>query len=278
MSGLRPPRPPELKRVWRMVGDTGLFHDGDELREELSEWPFRVLVAGGRYDLRVVVSRPWREGRPVLGVQFMACSASQRAATVAAIAPAARDHGFETVLSPMLSDADAAPFVANGYAPSRSVVVMDGPIAGDGVGLVGGALPRGVTVGPALPKHLDGVLAVDAVSFDDFWRYGKADLCELAPRHVTLVALDENEQVVGYTMGSVAGRQGNLVRLAVSPPWRRHAVASGLVAAMASQMRGLRAVRMMLCTQVENTAAQHLYGRLGFRQMGAPLSIYARDS
>lgn len=281
MTPLRPARADELRRIWRAVSSTGLFTGSSDLVHAAESHPYRIMVAGHGRDIAVVVSRAWRLGYPILGVQYIACVPAARRALVAGLGQAALQHGFTRVLSPMLAAEDAAPFVYNGYARCESVYLLAASVGrrfGASGRFRGSGVPRGIALRPAERADAQEVLDVDRLSFDRFWRFGADDLDEFMSRHLTLVATAENGQVVGYTMGSVTGGAGNVIRLAVAPGWRQQGVASGLVTELVSGMRRHRVKRVMLCTQADNVASQRLYEKLGFTKIGPELSIYARDS
>jgi ribosomal-protein-alanine N-acetyltransferase len=279
MSPLRLIREDQVRTVWRTLKITGLFADQDALRSALALRPYRVLVSGPAAPQEIVVTRPWRVGGPVLSVQFVAADPAHRAHTVALIPPAALAAGFEQVMSPMVTDRDAAAYVSSGFALEERVLVFARDVARWGAAT--GArrdTPEGVTFRPAVADDADQILPVDHACFDAFWRYGPADLAELVPTHATHVAVAEDGLVVGYTMAGVQGRQGNLVRLAVAPGWRRKGVASALVETSARAMREEGARRIVLCTQADNATSQQLYARLGFAKVGPALGIYSRAS
>lgn len=265
--------------MWRALKSTGLFADQEALARALAARPYRVLVSGPAARLRIVVARPWRVGRSVLAVQFVAADPAERAHTVALIPRAALAAGFDEVLSPMVTDRDAAAYVTSGFALAQRVLVYARDVGrwGPSTGMRRDA-PQDVGLRRALAQDLEGILEADRASFDHFWRYGPEDLAELVPTHLTHAAVAGEDQVIGYTMAGVQGRQGNLVRLAVAPGWRRKGVASALVETSARAMREEGARRIVLCTQADNATSQQLYARLGFAKVGPALGIYSRAS
>lgn len=279
MSPLRPIREDEVRTVWRTLKTTGLFADQDALKAALVLRPYRVLVSGPAPPQKVVVTRPWRVGGSTLAVQFVAAEPADRARTVALIPPAALAAGFGQVLSPMVTDRDAVAYVTSAFTLTERVLVYARDVGRWGAAT--GArrdVPDGVIVRRAVADDAARILVADHDSFGTFWRYGPADLAELVPTHITHVAAAEDGLVVGYTMAGVQGRQGNLVRLAVAPGWRRKGVASALVETSARAMREEGARRIVLCTQADNATSQQLYARLGFAKVGPALGIYSRAS
>lgn len=275
--GLVPATGLALSRAWRQVRDTGLFASASAFKRAAARAPYRVMVGGGPLGPRLVVARPWRVGRDVLAIQFLASVPADRSALAEAVAGVAHDAGFAWVMSPMVSEDDARPFVSSGFALAEKVHVYAlGDLGRVTAGRPGAPAPAGVTIRPARPGDTEGVLAVDAECFDDFWGYGPGDIAELLTDHTLTVAVGEDGQVVGYTIGGSAGRQGNLIRLAVAGSARRQGVASALVADAARRMRRGGARTLRLCTQATNQASQGLYGALGFVKVGPALGLYRR--
>jgi len=73
------------------------------------------------------------------------------------------------------------------------------------------------------------------------------------------------ERIAGQVLCAITGRRAEIVEVGVSDAWRRRGVASALLthALQVLQTRGVGTVR--LHTLNENTSAQALYTRLGFR-------------
>lgn len=130
-------------------------------------------------------------------------------------------------------------------------------------------------VRPVRPADLDAVVEIDAASFPQLWRYPRAMLEALQPAaHFTVAELDR--RLVGYQVSTQEGSEGQIVRLAVLPEYRRQGVASRLVADALATFRRGRVRRLSLNTQADNLAAQSLYERFGFRRTGEELPVLER--
>jgi ribosomal-protein-alanine N-acetyltransferase len=132
--------------------------------------------------------------------------------------------------------------------------------------------PQGFGIRAASPEDLAGVFAVDADSFDDFWRYDEPQVDRYMRTERAAVATVEG-RTVGYTLANVRGGEGSLGRLAVSPTARRRGVGRGLACdALGWLVRnGARAVT--LSRQEHNAGAAGLYHAIGFRDLRGALVI-----
>ena len=128
-----------------------------------------------------------------------------------------------------------------------------------------------------------GVLGVDQVAFDAFWRLDESGLDEAvaATPHtrfrVAPGTATDGPPIVGYAITGRAGRRGYLQRLAVHPDVQRQGVGTLLVADALRWLRRWRVERAMVNTQLANERALALYERVGFRREPSGLSVLARD-
>jgi ribosomal protein S18 acetylase RimI-like enzyme len=87
----------------------------------------------------------------------------------------------------------------------------------------------------------------------------------IAPGHVFLLAESERA-LVGTGALIIAGDSGQIVRVSVSPRWRRHGIGRALVIALldAARVRGL--IRVWMETNNDWHDAIGLYRRCGFQE------------
>lgn len=102
------------------------------------------------------------------------------------------------------------------------------------------------------------------------WWFGK----EIEREEVALLAALRGDAVVGYAYGRMEERDWNqlldacgaLHDIWVEESERRHGVATQLVEAMVAALTAKGAPRVVLHAAAQNTAAQALFTRLGFRK------------
>lgn len=162
-------------------------------------------------------------------------------------------------------------------------------------------------------RDWDEILAVDQLSFDEFWRFdreGLEDSIEATPAsrlrvvrgteaagqtghasagpaigaekvgqaggHLKERTGARGTELLGYALSGQAGQAGYLQRLAVHPAWRQQGVGKLLVEDALAWLRRRGAVTGWVNTQTQNEAALRLYQRLGFVLQEHPLTVMHR--
>lgn len=130
----------------------------------------------------------------------------------------------------------------------------------------------GATLRPATEKDIPALVALDEAAFDPIWRNNSTVFVAALGEYQTLVAL-VSEEIVGYEMVTLQGRQGYLARLAVHPRWQGKGIGTQLLAEAIVRLRRQGAQDISLNTQEDNQRAQKLYRRFGFRPSGLRLTV-----
>lgn len=134
------------------------------------------------------------------------------------------------------------------------------------------APPRELSFTPLSPTQLDELAILDAATFDPLWHFGRRDLFELLMRGRMQVAWWEG-QMVGYSaICANSAMEGQLARLAVHPNFQGRGIGRALLAEAIRYAAGEFSV-LVLNTQTNNSRSQSLYRGLGFRPIGAALSV-----
>ena len=135
-------------------------------------------------------------------------------------------------------------------------------------------LPPGVEVGPVRWWELPAVARVQRRAFRPALAYGLTTLLalRLLPRVRFLVAR-RDELVVGCAIGDRHDGNARVINLAVDPEARRQGIGVALLRALEEALPG---GDVLLMVEAENAAAQALYRREGYVQVGRSGDYYGR--
>jgi len=182
-----------------------------------------------------------------------------------------RERGYRQAVTAALAASEANAFLAAGFTVRERLHLL----AHDLVSLDDPHDAAPSTVRRARRSDRSAALAVDARSFDPFWRLDPAGLDEAvdATPSSRFRVVDGPNDVVGYAVSGRAGARGFLQRLAVDPAVRRQGYGSALVLDGLRWMKRRGAVRAMVNTQERNADALRLYERLGFHLQPGGLAV-----
>ena len=125
-------------------------------------------------------------------------------------------------------------------------------------------LPASLWLRPAHAGDFDVVCGLDAVAFDEPWRYPPALMRLAFERAFAVTVAACADGIVGYACSLLHQANGHIVRLAVRPSLRLQGIGAGLLMDSVARLRQAGAQAVSLNTQSDNRAAQRLYRRLGF--------------
>ena len=127
-----------------------------------------------------------------------------------------------------------------------------------------------VRIVPMKTEHLDAVAELERSCFTVPWsRNALAEELDNA-LSAFLVALDENDRVVGYAGLQVVLDEGYITNVAVRPDCRRRGVAGKLLDVFERFAEGNHLAFLSLEVRASNYAAIALYGQHGYRGVGRP--------
>lgn len=114
------------------------------------------------------------------------------------------------------------------------------------------------------PSDLDGVMAIEEVSFPTPW--SREMFLEDFPREFsdTLVAAGEEDEVLGYAVFWTIAGESHLLNIAVHPARRGQGIGRALLSGCLRRAARAGATRIFLEVRAGNEAAQRLYGSMGF--------------
>ncbi len=238
----------------------------------LAENPYRVTLRGswpGRISLRRGWSRadarPWNEGAVEAslrllrgGSPFLAGCAQQLLAL-----------GAESVISPPLPASGQSAWEDAGFRPFIDLALMR----------------KSLDEQPSAPDHLvveandtpiEELLRIDALAFDEFWRFdthGLSEALEATGRSSTLIIRDGDGRPTGFAIVGYGNAISYLQRVAVDPAWQGRGMGRSLVRVAARKARAAGAQIMLLNTQFDNRGAISLYESEGFVLLPEPLAL-----
>ena len=259
--------------VWIAPAATASHVVGDEaeLRSMLREAPWRVrATASGE---AAVLGR-WREHLDDCAILGLWCAPRRVPELVADLARVAADRGFARLVGPLVPEDSVRPYLAGGLHVVERVVLMrlERPQRACGCD----DMPDGIEIRPAAPEEASALTALDAASFDEFWRYDEPSLSRYLRAERCAVATRDGT-VVGYTLATLRGSEGSLGRLAVAPAERRGGVGRALACETVRWLARNGAWAVTLSRQENSSAALELYRAIGFRDLRGALVVTASE-
>ena len=127
-------------------------------------------------------------------------------------------------------------------------------------------------------EDLPEVLAIESLSFSEPWTE-EMFLHELSAQgvaHVLVARADERsgKRIVGFLCAWIVAGELHINNIAVHPGYRRRGVASQLLEEMLRRAKVMGAKAGYLEVRASNEAANALYQRYGFRQIGRRRNYY----
>ncbi|MDH4139478.1 MAG: GNAT family N-acetyltransferase [Coriobacteriia bacterium] len=250
----------DLDRLWPTLRSTHLFPSREDLVRFHASGPWRVLIGSTG---RAALLARWRDHLGILAVRGLWCSEHEVGDAMRQLRDTAARQGFDTLLSPLLVEAAAAPYLSAGLSVRERIVAFRANARGiEGLESIA---PRGITLRKGVPADIANILRLDARCFDDFWRYGPKELSEYMSVQRVVVA-ECSADLVGYTLCTVEEGCGTLGRLAVDSVHRRRGVGFALLVEALGWMVRIGAGAVSLCTQEANEASRALYASAGLKE------------
>lgn len=111
---------------------------------------------------------------------------------------------------------------------------------------------------------------------EDPWDEASVATLTAPPAGFAVIALDVQDQPVGFVMARVAAEDAEILAIGVLPPARRGGVGRLLVEAAVAKSRDLGATALFLEVAEDNQAAWTLYKACGFFSVGRRPGYYKR--
>jgi len=222
--------------------------------------PWRVRVSGRG---EAALLDRWREHTNECAILGLWSAPRRVPPLVADIEALAAEMGFDRLIAPLVPEEAARPYLNAGLHVVERVAIMRRELRGWRPPPERDRSLSGVAVRLASEADIERLVALDAICFDDFWRYDGRILARLARIGRILVA-EEEGLLIGYTLATAYGVDGSLGRLAVQPRARRRGVGRLLAEEAMVWLASLDVRSVVLSTQEHNDPSQSLYRSLGF--------------
>lgn len=123
-----------------------------------------------------------------------------------------------------------------------------------------------------LESDLDKVLAIEEISYEFPWTQGIFQDC-LRNQYLSTLYI-KNEIIIAYSVAQFVVDECHLLNLCVSQIERRMGIAEKMVKHIMNQARQKDMGSIFLEVRASNSAAIHLYDKLGFNEIGLRRDYY----
>jgi ribosomal-protein-alanine N-acetyltransferase len=130
---------------------------------------------------------------------------------------------------------------------------------------------------PAVESDLNEVVRIERSCFADPWSEESfRRLLAVEPAIFQVAAFPPDSRIGGYAIAFAIGEDGEVLNVAVEPPFRGKGLAGQMLDALLIEMaaRGVRTAYLEV--RESNRAAQALYGSRGFTEIGRRYQYYRR--
>ncbi|MEE1036003.1 MAG: ribosomal protein S18-alanine N-acetyltransferase [Oscillospiraceae bacterium] len=128
-----------------------------------------------------------------------------------------------------------------------------------------------ITIMTAL--HVSQVAELEKLCFSDPWSE-KSVASELENKLAYWLVAVEDDRVAGYVGSQTVCGETDMMNIAVHPDFRRRGIAESLVNALVEDLQKQESHSLTLEVRASNEAAQKLYEKLGFMQVGLRKNYY----
>lgn len=121
-------------------------------------------------------------------------------------------------------------------------------------------------------NDLDAVLEIEGVAYDYPWSRQIFSDCLMAG--YLACALDDGNQLIGYSVLSTAAAEAHILNLCVDPDFQRRGYGNRMLSHLLEYASSVGIERIFLEVRPSNDAAIKLYERAGFSALGVRKSYY----
>jgi [ribosomal protein S18]-alanine N-acetyltransferase len=129
----------------------------------------------------------------------------------------------------------------------------------------------------AEPFNAAEIAALHTQLFNPAWDQESLEKMLLHPASTALVARHGNPQTtVGFVLAQLAADEAEILTIGVDAAWQKHGLGLRLLEAVARACKRVEAKRLFLEVADDNIAAQKLYAKAGFVEIGRRKGYYHR--
>lgn len=129
-----------------------------------------------------------------------------------------------------------------------------------------------VTIRNMTHEHLSQISDIERRSYDFPWSHGVFRDCILAG--YTCLVLQHGDQVVGYSILSIAAGEAHILNLCVDPGFRGLGYGERLLDEIIARARGTKVAAVFLEVRPSNSNALSLYRKKGFAKIAKRPAYY----
>lgn len=134
----------------------------------------------------------------------------------------------------------------------------------------------GVLIRPAELSDIPILAQLESENFADCWAQSTLEDSLNEERYIILLYEDNEPTIsIGYILGWFVGDEAEIARVAVSRESRGNGVGENLVRAVLAEFQKRGVVRTFLEVRQNNAAAQRLYEKCGFEEVGRRPNYYS---
>ncbi len=230
-------------------------------------WPGQVVLCRGWARAE---SRPWNDVVPMAHLRLVRGGGPS---FIGACYETLLDLGTSAVLSPPLPRSARTAWEVAGFDLYADLTLMRRTLDH--------TPPPSHLVLTGDSDDIQEVLRIEAVAFDEFWRFDACVLNEaMAATSSSVLHIVRNSEggLAGFAVTGVGQTIAYLQRLAVDPKWQGQGIGRSLVRTSGRWAKKSGAGSIMLNTQVDNVSAIGLYETEGFQLLEEPLAVLSRAS
>ena len=123
-----------------------------------------------------------------------------------------------------------------------------------------------------LPADLDAITAIEDQTYKFPW--GRRIFSDCLMAGYLCVVFDDDTEVIGYAIVSVAAAEGHILNLCVEVGSQRQGLGGQLLEYLLGQCRRMDVARLFLEVRPSNNAAISLYESAGFSRLGIRKGYY----